>query len=443
VAAPNYHARNIRDRILGGQTPEEALARFRPRSPREEPLPPRIAGTGDYSAEKLEARRELLRKQGISVTQLAGQGSEIAPADLAGNIENLIGFARVPVGVIGPMRINGTAAFGDFYIPMATTEGALVASYHRGAHVISHAGGCLVSCLTESVARAPCFQFNSLAQTGAFLAAVLPCYDELQAVVAGTSNHCKLIDLRTSIVGKEVYLSFEFTTGDAAGQNMVTIATEALCRAILARSPVQPVHWFLDGNMSGDKKATMLGFTYARGKKVVADVTIDRKLIRRFLHADPEQMVRYWQISVMGGIQSGSIGVQGHYSNALAALFIACGQDVACVSEASVGMTRMDVSPDGGLYVSVSLPNLIVGTVGGGTRLPTARECLQMIGCTGNDTARKFAEICAATALAGEISIIGAMSAGDFGQAHATYGRRQSRDGTPSEPKTTEPADES
>ena len=256
----------------------------------------------------------------------------------------------MPVGVIGPLRIRGTAANGTFYIPLATTEGALLASCQRGSQVISRAGGASACCFTESVSRAPCFVFDRLLDTGRFLAWVLPYYDQLQEVVAGTSKYCQLIDLRTTVIGKEVYLGFEFTTGDAAGQNMVTIATEALCKTILAGAPIQPRSWYLDGNLSGDKKATMLGFTYARGKKVVADVAIDRKIIRRFLRTEPEEMFRYWQISVLGGVQSGSIGVQGHFANSLAALFIACGQDAACVSEASVGITRMDITPDGGLY---------------------------------------------------------------------------------------------
>lgn len=348
---------------------------------------------------------------------------------MAGNIENLVGMARVPIGMIGPLRIRGTAANGDFYIPLATTEGALVASCQRGSQVISRSGGASACCFTESVSRAPCFAFERLTDAGQFLAWVIPQYDRLQEVVAGTSRHCQLLDLRTTVIGKEVYLGFEFTTGDAAGQNMVTIATEAICKSILVGSPAQPSRWFLDGNLSGDKKATMLGFTYARGKKVVADVVVQREVVRRFLHTEPEEMFRYWQISVLGGVQSGSIGVQGHFANSLAALFIACGQDAACVSEAAVGVTRMDVTPEGDLYVAVSLPNLIVGTVGGGTRLPTQRECLEMMDCYGSGKARKLAEICAATALAGEISIVAALAAGHFGQAHATYGRQQAAPG--------------
>jgi len=426
MAAPNYHARNILARITQGVEPEKAFARYRPRPPSEVPLPPRVTGTNDFRPDAVARRRRLLAEQGMSLTQLQGDGPEIEPEALAGNIENYVGMARLPVGVIGPLRIVGTEADGDFYVPLATTEGALVASYHRGACVISQAGGAMVSCLTESVSRAPCFQFDQLTQVGMFLGAVLPRYEQWQEVVGGTSNYCRLIDLKTCIVGKEVYLLFEFTTGDAAGQNMVTIATEAVCRAILETTPVAPRRWYLDGNLSGDKKATMLAFTYARGKKVIAEATIQRNLVRRYLHVEPDEMVRYWQVSLMGGIQSGSIGAQGHFANALAALFIACGQDAACVSEAAVGVTRMDLTDDGALYVSVSLPNLIVGTVGGGTRIPTARECLEMLDCCGTGKARKFAEICGAVALAGEVSIIAAMSHGDFGRAHAEYGRAKS-----------------
>jgi hydroxymethylglutaryl-CoA reductase (NADPH) len=356
---------------------------------------------------------------------LAGEGEEIAPEALAGNIENLIGFARIPVGVAGPLRINGTGAQGDFYLPLATSEGALVASCNRGAYLVSQSGGVSVVCFTESVSRAPCFCFESLADVGVFLAWLLPRFESLHEVVATTSRHCRLVDLRPAIVGREVHLIFDYTTGDASGQNMVTIATDAICRHLLEHAPIRPSHWYVEGNLSGDKKATMIAFTHARGKKVVAEATVSRRLLQRFGHTTPEDMKRYWEISVLGGVQSGSIGAQGHYANALAALFIACGQDAACVAEASVGVTRLDVTGDGDLYVSVSMPNLIVGTVGGGTHLPTARECLAMIDCLGEGKARKFAEICAATTLAGEVSITAALAAGDFSQAHATYGRKR------------------
>ncbi len=424
MAVPNEHARSILRRLLGDASAAEAEHKFLPRDIKTHPLPPRFGSTSDHSAEALAERIELLSGQGIRILQLRGSGTEIQPEQLGGNIENQIGMARIPVGAIGPLRINGSEAHGDFYVPLATTEGALVASYQRGALVASMAGGVTACCLTESVNRAPCFVFESIREVGMFLAWLLPIYDQLQELVATTTEHGKLLDLQTSIVGKEVYLKFEYTTGDAGGQNMVTIATQAICQWIMENTPITPKHWFIDGNMSGDKKATMQAFTYARGKKVIAESIIPARLVKRFLHTEVGQMFRYWQISALGGIQSGSIGVQGHYANCLAAMFIACGQDPACVAEAAVGITRLDVTDDGDLYVSVALPNLICGTIGGGTGLPTARECLEMMDCYGADKARKFAEICCAAILVGEISIIGAMAAGDFAEAHETYGRK-------------------
>jgi len=219
-------------------------------------------------------------------------------------------------------------------------------------------------------------------------------------------------------------LCFEYTTGDASGQNMVTFITDAICQKILQDTPISPQRWYIEGNMSGDKKATMQSFLFTRGKQVVAETILPGALVEQILHVPPIELVRYADISTTGGIQSGSIGVQGHYSNALAALFIACGQDAACVSEASVGISRMDLTSEGALYASVKLPNLIVGTVGGGTYLPTSRECLEMMGCYGTGNSRKFAEICAATVLAGEISIVAALAAGQFAQAHARLGRK-------------------
>lgn len=425
MATPKDHAQAILARILEGGGVEDMAARLRPRPPEHEPLPPRMPSGRDYTAESLARRRQILKEQGRSTACLSGACQDPAPEDLEGNMENFVGFARIPVGVLGPLRVNGLHASGDFYVPLATTEGALLASYHRGARLLSRAGGVTALCLTESVSRAPCFVFANVREAGLFLSWALPKVEELQAVVATTSSHCRLLDVRTTMSGREVFMGFEYSTGDAAGQNMVTLATEAVCGFLLDGAPVKPMTWYLEGNMSGDKKATMLSFTSTRGRQVVAEALIPGELVERYLHVTPLALMRYWQVSIVGGIQSGSIGVQGHYANALAALFIACGQDAACVSEASIGLTRFDVTDAGELYAAVSLPNLIVGTVGGGTWLPTARECLEMMDCYGTGKARKFAEICAATAMAGELSLTAAMASGDFGRAHAELGRKR------------------
>jgi hydroxymethylglutaryl-CoA reductase (NADPH) len=390
-----------------------------------------IGRTSDYTANGVNRRRAELDRRGINVAHLAGHGAEPTPEELRGNIENLIGFARLPVGVIGPLRVCGDSANGDFYVPLATTEGALVASYHRGALLVSRSGGVAVQCISDSIRRTPCFAFERVAETEFFLRWLDLHADKLAGIVEQTSRYCRLLHHRAMIVGRELFLLFEFSTGDAAGQNMVTLATEAICKWLIEQCPVSPRHWVLDGNLSGDKKATSLALISGRGKNVVAEAVVNRSLVRRFLHTQPEQIVANWNLGTLGAIQSGAIGAQAHVANALTALFIACGQDVACVAEASVGVTRLDLTEPGDLYISLCLPNLTVGTVGGGTWLPTARNCLEMMGCFGPGEARKFAAICAATALVGELSLIGSMSAGDFAQAHRRYGRRHGNQPAP------------
>lgn len=385
----------------------------------------RVGRTSDYSAHGVARRRAELKQRGIDVLQLAGDGAEPTPEELRGNIENLIGFARVPVGVIGPLRLCGETVSGEFYIPLATTEGALVASYHRGAMLVSRSGGVAVTCISDSIRRTPCFAFERLAEVEAFVRWINLHVEHLTNIVSNTSRFCRLTEYRPLIIGREVFLVFEFSTGDAAGQNMVTLATEAVCRWLIEHCPVLPQHWVLDGNLSGDKKATQLALTSGRGKQVVAEAVVEQRLVRRFLHTDPARMVANWNLGVLGAIQSGATGCQAHVANALAALFIACGQDVACVAEASIGVTRLSLTETGDLYASLCLPNLTVGTVGGGTWLPTARNCLEMLGCFGLGGSQRFAAICVATALVGELSLIGSMSAGDFAQAHGQYGRRK------------------
>lgn len=406
---------------------EKALELLKSRDPSEIPLPPSLPRETALDMNAVRKRLEILETQGISLETVSGKVPITDPAVYRGNIENFVGLAQIPIGVIGPLRINGVHAHGDFYVPLATSEGALVASYNRGAKVISLSGGASVACLTERVSRAPGFVFSNLGEAGKFLLWIVPRFEEFRQQAGTTTRHGKLEDMKITIEGNHVYINFEYTTGDAAGQNMVTIATDAVCRYIEANCPVKPKHWFVESNLSGDKKATAMSYLYVRGKKVVAEVLIPKEIFTRLLHTTPEKAMEYWKMSFVGGVQAGSIGVQGHYANALAALFIACGQDAACVAEASVGITRMDMTEQGALYMSVSLPNMIVGTIGGGTDLPTQRECLRMLGCTGEGTSRKFAEICAATILAGEISIIGALVAGQFAGAHEAYGRKRKK----------------
>jgi hydroxymethylglutaryl-CoA reductase (NADPH) len=384
----------------------------------------RLPATTDCSRDAMLIRHQRLRDAGFSVEQIAGEGEEIAPARLAGSIEGFVGFARVPLGIAGPVRIEGVAAKGEFYIPLATSEGTLVASFQHAFNAINRSGGARALCSCEHVGRAPCFEFANLYDAAHFvqwLPSVLPA---LRATVMTTSRYCRLLRLQASIVGNTVYTVFDFSTGDAAGQNMVTLAMQAICRELLAQTPVAPRSWLLESMLSGDKRATALPFRAARGRNASAEVVIPAKQIERYWRTDGPSMARAWQQAVNGSAQCGTIGLQGNVANAIAALFIACGQDAACVIEASTALTRIESTAGGEVYASITLPNLIVGTVGGGTYLPTAMECLALLGCAGTGKASKLAEICAVVALAGELAIVGAMAGGTFAQAHAAGGRK-------------------
>ncbi len=416
-------AREIVQRRVGEQDPHALKQQLTPFTTEDRPLPPRVPARGDHGRSGLRRRLEFLRARGLDLPELTGEAPHPDPDSLRGQIEHFIGMARVPVGLIGPLRIAGLNVRDDVYVPLATSEGALVASYDRGARLISQAGG--VTCLLtqEQVQRAPAFVFETIADAAHFAVWAVDQVDTFREVAARETAHGRLLDMMTHVEANHVYLIFGYHTGDAAGQNMVTFCTAAVCRDIIERTPVQPTYWFLESNMSGDKKATAMSFLQGRGRNVTAEVRLPRALVQRGLRTTPERMADYWRISFVAGVQTGSIGVSGHIANGIAALFLACGQDVACVSEASVGITRMELR-DGDLVCALTLPNLIVGTVGGGTRLGTAAECLRIMGCEGSGKAGRFAEICAAVALAGEISIVGALCAGEFDRAHRHLGRR-------------------
>jgi hydroxymethylglutaryl-CoA reductase (NADPH) len=418
-------ARDLAQRLSRGQSVNQLSRRLKPVSESERALSPRVPGQGDWSAEARAERIAFIEQKGLQIPALAGRSDALDPASLQGNIESYIGMTSIPTGLIGPLRINGLHASGDYYVPLATSEGALVASYDRGARLVSLAGGASTITTTEQVQRAPGFIFETVAQAALFAVWAVDEFDRFREVAATRTRHGQLVDLMTHIEANHVYLIFAFYTGDAAGQNMVTFCTAAICADILERTPIAPTSWYLESNMSGDKKATALSFFQTRGRNAIAEVLIDRELFEKRMHTTPERMAEYWRMSFIGGVQTGSIGVSGHISNGIAALFLATGQDAACISEASVGITRMEVADGGGLYAAVTLPNLILGTVGGGTTLPTARECLRILDCDGADRAARLAEICAAVTLAGELSIVAALCSGDFARTHATLGRKQ------------------
>ena len=404
--------------VFGGRTLSEKAGLV----PNFGPSRPRVPGGSEISDDVVGARWALPGLPG-QAREVLGGAAPSDPAVFVRNIENFIGTAQVPIGLAGPLRVNGAHAQGDYYVPLATTEAALVASYSRGAQLVTEAGGAAAVVLNEGIARAPGFAFETMVDAAQFVGWAAHAIEAFKGVTRETSRHAELVDAHFTVEGNHVHMRLEFTTGDAAGQNMVTIATDAICRHIETHAPIRPRHWFVEANMSGDKKATSQSFLSVRGKKVGAEVVLPAPLIETRLHTTARAMADYARMSMVGGLMSGSIGAHGHYANGLAALFIACGQDAACVAEAAVGVTRFELREDGSLYAAVTLPNLVVGTVGGGTGLPTQKACLDILGLSGAGHARALAEVAAALSLAGELSIIGAMCAGHFTRAHRDLAR--------------------
>lgn len=391
--------------------------------PKNHPAADAVPGGSLITATSLEKRWNLLDVTPENKEHVYSPNEITSLSSYTRNIENLIGTIKIPVGLAGPLRVNGVFAQGDYYIPLATTEAALVASFHRGALLITAAGGCTSILINEGVSRAPGFVFQNTLEASQFIHWCLTNYEVMRKHAESTTRFGKLSELKINIEGNHVYLIFEYTTGDASGQNMVTIATEAIVNYIIEECPIKPQQYYIEANLSGDKKASIQSFQNVRGKKVTAEVHIPADLVKKYLHTTPEKMAKYWNISALGGVLSGTIGVQGHYANGLAALYLATGQDVACIAEAAVGVTRMEKTASGDLYAAVTLPNLIVGTVGGGTGLPSQKACLSILGLEGAGHARAFAEVCAALALAGELSIKGAICSQEFTRAHKRLAR--------------------
>ncbi len=361
----------------------------------------------------------------FDLPQLEGRSANPVAGDLQGNIENYIGMARVPVGLAGPLLIRGEHLDGSVMVPLATTEGALVASYSRGMKAITESGGAVARVLETGVQRAPYFKFADLPAAGRFVSWVLAHLDDFVRITEKTSRYAKFKQVKPILEGNSVTLVFEFFTGDAAGQNMVTICTGHICSFILKSCGEAVSEFYIESNASGDKKANHQSFQHVRGRKVSIEVCLPKAVVEAVLKSTPENMERFGRAAAYGSLKTGTLGVQAHCANGLAALFIACGQDAACVAEAAVGIIRMEVDKMGGLYVAGTFPNLIVGSVGGGTHLGTQRECLEIMECYGTGKANRLAEITAGVCLAGELSILAALAEGHFVQAHATLGRRK------------------
>jgi len=342
------------------------------------------------------------------------------------NCENMIGTVQVPVGVAGPLLVQGEYAQGNYYLPLATTEGALVASVNRGCSAITKAGGAQVRILHDGMTRAPVFAAESVVHAKQVADWVDAHYDDLRVAAESTTSHGKLTDIVTFIAGTSVFVRLEFDTKDAMGMNMVTIASAKV--AELVAQGTGAVLVALSGNMCTDKKPAAINGIMGRGRSVVAGVALSHELISRIFKTNAGNLLEVnYRKNLVGSARAGSMGFNAHAANVVAAMFIACGQDAAHAIHGSTCMTTVDLT-ESGVYVAVTLPSLPVGTVGGGTGVETQQECLRMLGVAGSGNpagtnARKLAEIIGAGVLAGELSLLGALAAQHLARAHQQLGR--------------------
>ena len=377
----------------------------------------------DYSSEIVAERQKFAASfSGESFEHVASPSFD--PALTKGNIESFIGVAQVPIGLAGPIKVNGEHAKGEFLVPLATTEGTLVASYNRGIKVINLSGGVTCTVSDDRMQRAPVFVFASAREARGFRDWVTDHLDDIAQAAEATSSVAKLLDIDIFLASRFAYLRFNYFTGDAAGQNMVGRATFAACSWMLDNLD-NVERFYLESNLATDKKHSQINIMRTRGKRVIAEAVVSRDVLVQHMRVEPESLQYHSQISNVGSFLSGANNNGAHSPNGITAMFIATGQDVANVAESSSAILFTELTPDGDLYMSLTIPSLIVATFGGGTGLPTQQECLKLMGCAGKNKVKKLAEIVAGVALAGEISLGSAISSLDWVSSHEKYGRNR------------------
>lgn len=342
------------------------------------------------------------------------------------NIENLIGATQIPLGIAGPLKIAGKFAQGSYYLPLATTEGALVASVSRGCKAVSLGKNFTVGVEDSGMTRGAVFKVDGLRSAQEFISWLKANFTFLKKIAEQTSRHLVLQKIETENLGKSVFVRFVFQTADAMGMNMVTKAVSEIAKTIYQKKKINCLS--LAGNFDIDKKPAWLNFIKGRGKKVRAEVTLSSQIVNEVLKTTPShiQEVSYHKL-FLGSALSGSLGFNAHYANIIAAIFCATGQDLAHTTEGSLGITTTEITGQD-LYISIYLPNLVIGTVGGGTNLPAQKDALKILGIPDSklvegEQVLKFAEIIAGAVLAGELSLLAALAANDLASAHEELGR--------------------
>ena len=374
----------------------------------------------DYTERAVAARRELAEHvAGRPLPHLSGE--PVRPAEARGNIENLVGFAQVPVGLAGPLLVHGSAGTREVLVPLATTEGAMTASYSRGMRVIHESGGASARVTAHGLTQNPILVYGTALEAIEAAETARSALDYWQRLVGTTTRHGRLTEVDPRVVGRRLIVRLVFHTADAIGINMAANAAELICADLAARTGAREryVH-----GQDVEKRANARALVEGRGRSVVCEVRVPRDVVANRLRTTPERLAELDRTYATGYAHLGTQNWTVQAANGIAALYLACGQDVAYVVESATGFLDLEVV-DGDLHAAVTLPSLLVGTVGGGSAQGTAAECLALLGCTGAGHADTFAEIVAATVLAGDLSLTAAFCAHEFTAAHERLGRNR------------------
>lgn len=385
---------------------------------------PIIPGRGINTSTAYKLRHDYLQNNGFATNKI--DQHNFTQSDINNNIESFIGSIELPLGIVGPLLNKKNEEL--LYCPAGTLEGALIASMNRGAKAISNSGGFEAEIIHQKMTRSPLFIFKKMSDGLIFKRWINKNTKNIKGIAEKYSNHASLQNITSFIIGKSVHLKFSYTTGDASGQNMTTTCTWHAMLWIVEKfqfeKNIEILHFVIEGNGSSDKKVSHSSFYEGRGIHVAAECFLREEHINKILRTTSDDIYACFAPSLAMSKIDGMMGYNINVANAIAAIFVATGQDLGSLHESSNGILSLEKTEDG-LYMALNLPTLVVGTIGGGTHLPKQQEALKIMKCYGNGKVERFAKMIAGFALALEISTYSAIVSGEFAKAHEKLGRNK------------------
>lgn len=378
-----------------------------------------------------ERRTALEKERNISLNHTGSFSIDEERAS-SRHCENMIGVTQVPLGVAGPLTVASMSVYyddsfhtfneGEYYLPLSTTEGALVASINRGCKAIRESGGAQTIVKLVGVSRGPVFEASSLSHAYECSLWIEQNVSQLDALAKETSSHISLLSISTQVIGKLVYVRFSYDTQEAMGMNMATIASQRIAEYLEIHHKLSCLS--ISGNYCVDKKSSALNLILGRGARAWSEVVLPTNVVTDVLKTSVKKLKQTYDAKcLIGSALSGSQGFNGHAANVIAAFYLATGQDIAHVVEGSQCVTTV-IEEENGLRIAVYLPSVLVGTVGGGTALDTQKEALSLLGLhEKSGQSLEMAGIVASAVLAGEISELSALSSGLLTKAHEQLAR--------------------